>query len=658
LRKILKYHLFEKRDGAVINSILDDEGNLVADQQKIDQLLLNTPEEIQLDNNWGWIQEKEFPKLPRLNESQTEEIFKQLSYNKAVAYDEISDVIFQGKETRRDSCKDISIWNKAVSTLRNLWRINLDNYLKENDSWGSRLVALNKVYPKTPTRKEMRPILIQSPIIKLLEGRFLPKLRKYMQNDLVISQTGFVPGLGTQVNIKRAIERIQERTKNKRPAYGLFIDFSNAFNTVPHILLFEKLRKKKILDEEEISYLEQLYARYRIRVGKKTLKVNKGVAQGSVISPALFNIFIEDLAQELSNKANINLLDILIYADDILTICSSLEQVRTAIRVIEEWCSSNGMILNKKKSGIVIFAHRKANKVPLMKTEKEQKISKMNGKISVKRTWIPERAEFEGIPICKEYKYLGTILNSKLTAGPQINYICKKAAHIYTKLYPFLSNASADGRRDMFITLVMPLFNAATLLLDAEPSESHKLNLERLQRRIFKQFMGISKKTSNELVEEMMRKDLREIAKFEAKAATAKWLERSTKTPVQIQKNLNRVNGLRGVPASWCKLINTQVRQCPVCKSKDTVTSSSHLQIVHGYFLTPLIDILRKEILPITEKKFEVIEENGIQKRKQISRKKVSLQVTPIIEKRLQEYNKTIDEMLAKQSIMAEVDRS
>ena len=82
------------------------------------------------------------------------------------------------------------------------------------------------------------------------------------------------------------------RLQNDVPCYGLFIDFSNAYNSVPHTRLFDKLRNKKILTEQEVDFLECLYSRYRIKIGKNYLKVNKGVAQGSLISPALFLIFI------------------------------------------------------------------------------------------------------------------------------------------------------------------------------------------------------------------------------------------------------------------------------------------------------------------------------------------------------------------------------
>ena len=60
--------------------------------------------------------------------------------------------------------------------------------------------------------------------------------------------------MGIQVNLIRALYWIKTATEEKRNKYGLFIDFANAYNTVPHELLFKKLREKKCLDENEIDY--------------------------------------------------------------------------------------------------------------------------------------------------------------------------------------------------------------------------------------------------------------------------------------------------------------------------------------------------------------------------------------------------------------------
>ena len=180
---------------------------------------------------------------------------------------------------------------KTAHKLKDLWSVPLHNYTELKETWSTRLVPLNKVFPNTPSRNDMRPIAIQSPLVKILEARFLPKLQQYLNRRLDRSQTGFIQKMGIQINLVRALERITLRTKQKQCVYGLFIDFSNAYNSIPHELLFRKLRGKKVLDDVEIDFLEQMYARYRTRIGNKILKSNKGVAQGSVISPALFNIF-------------------------------------------------------------------------------------------------------------------------------------------------------------------------------------------------------------------------------------------------------------------------------------------------------------------------------------------------------------------------------
>ena len=149
------------------------------------------------------------------------------------------------------------------------------------------------------------------------------------------------------------------------------------------------MRTKQIFDSEEVDYLEQLYARYRIRIGNSSFAFNRGLAQGSIISPALFNIFIEDLGKELQEKADLNIKDILMYADDIMTVCASQTQLTKAIKVIEDWSRRNGMILNKKKSGIMVFASRRATDIPIMKLKEDTKIL------------APAKADVAGIPICE-----------------------------------------------------------------------------------------------------------------------------------------------------------------------------------------------------------------------------------------------------------------
>ena len=142
-----------------------------------------------------------------------------------------------------------------------------------------------------------------------------------MITKLCPSQTGFVPGQGVFTNIFRAIKRIKERTNMKKNIFGLFIDFKSAYNYTRHDLLFERL--KEVLGKDEINFQKAIYDRIIIQSENSNFRPNLGVAQGSVISPSLFDIYTEPLLRELKTLGKIEYEDILAYADDILVFCEN-----------------------------------------------------------------------------------------------------------------------------------------------------------------------------------------------------------------------------------------------------------------------------------------------------------------------------------------------
>ena len=596
--------MFEKRDGAIIHQLRDENEEVVTDRNKIDQLLAKTITEIQVDSKEQYIEEKEFPKLPELSAKDfTLLITNKLTSGKAIAHDCLCDSMFKyhikEEELNSLSQEEIEDKNPPARILKKVWSTDLDNIPEFKKTWEYRLCALNKIFPRTPNRYEMRPINIGSPILKALEARFLPSLKMYLRDKLDRAQTGFIDNMGIYVNLQRAIQRIQLRTNGKpsKVCYGLFIDFSNAYNMVPHKLLFEKLRMKEVLPEEEIKFLEQIYARLRIRIGKNLIRPNRGVAQGSIISPALFNIFVEDLSSELQDKAGINLEDLLFYADDLLTLCTSQQQLRKAIQVIKKWSSENGMVLNSKKSGIVVFVNRMCKSIPLMKSQE--------GLIRGKQIeWIPTQKEFEGFPICSKYKYLGTWLNNKLTVQPQINHIKKKAGHILTRLYPYLHQASADGRRDMWMTMIKPLFGALFPTLEGDKTNKTLNQVLVLWKMSFKSMMLIPKRTGSQLIEWMIGKELVDLCAEYKETSLAKWISRKLYQPYDTIYKGIVLNPLQGVPSLWCNLLRKQVSPCKICLAKGEkakILRSGHLYLAHGIRIMSVKKIFKGIIEPIVE---------------------------------------------------------
>ena len=71
----------------------------------------------------------------------------------------------------------------------------------------------------------------------------------------------------------------------------IFIELKNAYDTVDHSILFNKLEKMKIRPRL-IRVLKALYssARISVDINDSSINVNRGVLQGSILSPFLFNL--------------------------------------------------------------------------------------------------------------------------------------------------------------------------------------------------------------------------------------------------------------------------------------------------------------------------------------------------------------------------------
>ena len=118
-----------------------------------------------------------------------------------------------------------------------------------------------------------------------------------MNRDLLDVQAGFRKGGGTRDQIAN-IRFINEKAREfQRNIYFCFIDYAKAFDCVDHNKLW------KILEEMGISdhltcLLRNLYAgkEITVRTGHETvywLQIVKGVCQGCILSPYLFNLYVE-----------------------------------------------------------------------------------------------------------------------------------------------------------------------------------------------------------------------------------------------------------------------------------------------------------------------------------------------------------------------------
>ena len=127
-------------------------------------------------------------------------------------------------------------------------------------------------------------------MLKILQAR----LQQYMNHELPDVQAEFRKGRGTRdqiVNICCIIKKAREFQKN---IYFCFIDYAKAFDCVDHNKLWKILKEMRIPDHLT-CLLRNLYAGQEatVRTGHGTtdwFQIGKGVGQGYILSPCLFNI--------------------------------------------------------------------------------------------------------------------------------------------------------------------------------------------------------------------------------------------------------------------------------------------------------------------------------------------------------------------------------
>ena len=129
-------------------------------------------------------------------------------------------------------------------------------------------------------------------MLKILEAR----LQQYVNCELPDVQAGFRKGRGTRdqiANLHWIMEKAREFQNN---IYFCFIDYAKAFNCVDHNKLWKILQEMGIPDLLT-CLLGNLYAGQEatVRTGQGTdwFQRGKGVRQGCILSPCLFNLYAE-----------------------------------------------------------------------------------------------------------------------------------------------------------------------------------------------------------------------------------------------------------------------------------------------------------------------------------------------------------------------------
>ena len=211
-----------------------------------------------------------------------------------------------------------------------------------------------------------RGISLLSCISKTYTSLINERINKFCeQNDLLVDeQNGFRKGRSCADHLFTLTSVIRNRLSEKKSTFCAFIDMEKAFDFLDRNLLLYRLLLYKI-DGKLFKSIRALYGHTSACVKLNAnfsswFMSNCGVRQGDSLSPILFALYINDLAREIIdlNKGikldNINI-SILLYADDIVLISESEQNLQDMLDYMHRWCFKWKLKLNVDKSSVVHF---------------------------------------------------------------------------------------------------------------------------------------------------------------------------------------------------------------------------------------------------------------------------------------------------------------
>ena len=262
-----------------------------------------------------------------------------------------------GKATGQDQIANEMLKNLSDNGKIELLRLINQSWLEGTcpGPWKSgEIIPLPKPGKDHQITSSFRPICLLSVIGKLQERIIKCRLEQFLEsnNKLDPSQAGFRKARSTVEQVGRLTQTIHDGLEEGDKTLVVYVDFSKAYDKVWRTMLLAKMGELGIagccthwvqaLLSDRISYVNW----YGTKSNKK--RFDHGVPQGSVISPLLWLIYINDLVSSMPVAVQIGISSSL-FADDLALISKGKsveeceEKMQPALDCLEAWARDNKM---------------------------------------------------------------------------------------------------------------------------------------------------------------------------------------------------------------------------------------------------------------------------------------------------------------------------
>ena len=290
-----------------------------------------------------------------------------------------------------------------ISTLCKMFNLFYSCGCTPSD-WNKTLTFLLPKDKGNVTIDQTRPISL-TPIFRRLFEREL--IRSWSDNDWIktsVNQTGFKDGYST---ITAALLS-HELSESQIYKLNCFLDIKGAFDKVDFVQLLKDLEERNT-PKRDLALIESLLTKdaktYIIVNGiciDQPIAKKCGVMQGSIISPILFNIYIDKLAIKLQEMKDCTSI---LFCDDILLKANSDSLMQVMLDKCTNWALSHKMKFGMNKSKMI----KQESKSPPIQTTLDHLWNASS--ISATRAQHSKDAKFylDGCEVdsVDEYKYLG-----------------------------------------------------------------------------------------------------------------------------------------------------------------------------------------------------------------------------------------------------------